>query len=49
MAKDPVGGMAVDETTAQFTSVHEGERFYFCASHCESTFDRDPHRYGHQA
>ncbi len=49
MAKDPVCGMAVGEKTAKSSVVHEGQRFYFCSSHCKQTFDRDPHRYGHPA
>ena len=47
MQKDPICGMMVDETKAKFTSEHEGKAFYFCSANCKSTFDKDPHRYGH--
>lgn len=49
MQKDPVCGMSVDEKTAKYTSEHEGRTFYFCSAGCKTTFDRDPHRYGHPA
>ncbi len=45
--KDPVCGMTVDESKAQLKSEHEGRVFYFCSANCKSTFDKDPHRYGH--
>lgn len=41
--------MMVDENTAKFTSEHEGKKFYFCSTECKTTFDKDPHKYGHQA
>ena len=47
MAKDPVCGMMVDEETAKFKSVHEGRTFYFCSAPDKTTFDKDPHKYGH--
>jgi len=45
--KDPVCGMMVDEKKTKFTSMHEGGTFYFCSASCKSTFDQDPHEYGH--
>jgi Cu+-exporting ATPase len=48
MAKDPVCGMNVDEGKAKFISEHDGAKFYFCSSGCKSTFDKDPHKYGHE-
>ncbi len=48
MQRDPICGMSVDETKAKFRSEHEGRSFYFCSTHCKNTFDKDPHRYGHQ-
>ncbi len=48
MQKDPVCGMMVDEKSAKFTSEHDGRKFYFCSVSCKATFDKDPHRYGHQ-
>lgn len=47
MQKDPICGMTVDENKTKFTSEHEGRMFYFCSAGCKSTFDRDPHRFGH--
>jgi Cu+-exporting ATPase len=47
MAKDPVCGMTVDESKAEFISEHEGEKIYFCSGGCKSSFDKDPHKYAH--
>ncbi len=47
MQKDPVCGMMVDEKRAKLSSEHDGATFYFCSPGCKSSFDRDPHRYGH--
>jgi YHS domain-containing protein len=38
--------MTVDEKT-KMTSKHDDKTFYFCSASCKSTFDKDPHRYGH--
>jgi YHS domain-containing protein len=45
MAMDPVCGMQVDETTAQWTSEYEGKTYYFCAPGCKQSFDEDPLKY----
>jgi Cu+-exporting ATPase len=42
MAIDPVCGMTVDEQKAPATAVHEGTIYYFCASGCKRTFEKDP-------
>jgi YHS domain-containing protein len=47
LAKDPVCDVTVDEKTARFTATHDGRTFYSCSSQCESTFDKDPHKYAH--
>lgn len=47
MAIDPICKMTVDEKKAGLKSEHEGKTFYFCSPGCKSTFDKDPHRYGH--
>ncbi|MDV3277192.1 MAG: YHS domain-containing protein [Nitrososphaerales archaeon] len=47
MQKDPVCGMKVDEKKTHYKSEHEGRTSYFCSSSCKSTFDKDPHKYGH--
>ena len=45
MAKDPVCGMMVDEKKAKFKSDYNGKTFYFCASSCKTTFDKDPAKF----
>jgi len=45
MAKDPVCGMMVDEKKAKFKSDHDGKTFYFCASSCKATFDKNPSKF----
>lgn len=45
MAIDPVCGMEVDESSAQWTSEYEGKTYYFCAPGCKRSFDEDPEKY----
>ena len=45
MAVDPVCGMEVEETTAQWTSEYEGVTYYFCAPGCKASFEADPAKY----
>lgn len=45
MAKDAVCGMDVDETTAQWTSEHQGKTYYFCGPGCKKAFDENPGKY----
>lgn len=45
MAIDPVCKMEVDEKTAQWTSVYEGQTYFFCAPGCKASFDKDPEKY----
>lgn len=45
MAIDPVCGMEVDESSAQWTSEYEGKTYYFCAPGCKRSFDKDPEKY----
>lgn len=42
---DPVCGMTVDPATAAGTTVHEGQTYYFCNTHCLHRFEADPQRY----
>jgi P-type Cu+ transporter len=44
-ATDPVCGMAVEIETAQLTSDHEGQTYYFCGKGCKLDFDEDPEKY----
>jgi YHS domain-containing protein len=45
MAKDPVCGMMVDEKTAAFKSDYMGKTYYFCASSCKASFDKNPAKF----
>jgi YHS domain-containing protein len=45
MAKDPVCGMMVDEKSAKFKSDYQGKTYYFCASSCKDTFDKNPAKF----
>lgn len=40
--RDPVCGMSVDPGAGMPTAEHEGQRFYFCSSGCQSKFEGDP-------
>lgn len=45
MTKDPVCGMAVDETKAAATASYEGRTFHFCSAGCKSKFEKEPTKY----
>lgn len=45
MAIDPVCGMEVDESTAQWTSDYKGKIYYFCAPGCKRSFDQEPEKF----
>ncbi len=45
MAKDPVCGMQVDETTAQWFSEYEGDTYFFCTPGCKKAFDENPQKF----
>ena len=45
MAVDPVCKMDVDEETAEFTTEHDGQTYYFCAAGCKTAFEEDPAKY----
>ena len=42
---DPVCGMTVDPDKTEFSSVHDGETYYFCSGGCKESFDKDPGKY----
>jgi len=42
---DPVCGMGVDPATAAANVEHEGATYYFCSTHCATTFKANPHKY----
>lgn len=39
-AIDPICGMTVDVATARYTSVRDGEVYYFCCAGCKATFEK---------
>jgi YHS domain-containing protein len=47
MAIDPVCQMTVDESTAKFTSVYKGTKYFFCAPGCKKAFEANPEQYVH--
>ena len=44
-AHDPVCGMAVDTSAANYVSEYRGKTFYFCCGGCKQAFDREPEVY----
>lgn len=44
-AIDPVCKMEVETETAQWSSEYKGQKYYFCAPGCKSSFDKDPEKY----
>ncbi len=44
-AIDPVCGMEVDTTTAQWTFEYKGTTYYFCGKGCMLEFRDDPEKY----
>ncbi len=45
IARDPVCGMDIEESTAAATSDYKGKKYYFCAMGCKKAFDKDPEKY----
>jgi Cu2+-exporting ATPase len=45
MAIDPICGMQVDENQAAGRSEYKEKTYYFCSTHCKTTFDREPEKY----
>ncbi|HKW73870.1 MAG TPA: YHS domain-containing protein [Candidatus Dormibacteraeota bacterium] len=44
-AIDPVCGMSVDKSTAEYRSFRDGQTYYFCSAGCKQAFDKDPEKY----
>jgi xanthine dehydrogenase accessory factor len=44
-AVDPVCGMQVDPTTAEYQSSYTGKDYYFCCAGCKHRFDQSPSQY----
>ena len=45
MAKDPVCGMNVSESSAMYKLDFLDNTYYFCSETCKAKFNRDPVRY----
>ena len=45
MATDPVCGMEVNESRAEYETSCKGMKYYFCSAVCKEEFDRDPEAY----
>ncbi len=45
MAKDPVCGMDVDETTTKHRYEYKGKTYYFCSALCKEEFKKNPEKY----
>jgi YHS domain-containing protein len=45
MAVDPVCKMDVIEARANYTTVHEGAKYYFCSAACKQEFEKRPTKY----
>ena len=44
-AIDPVCKMKVDESKPAATSEYKGKKYYFCATGCKKSFDKNPDKY----
>ncbi|MGH2523218.1 MAG: YHS domain-containing protein, partial [Anaerolineales bacterium] len=44
-AIDPVCGMTVETATARYTSVLDGQVYYFCCAGCKRAFENETEKY----
>jgi YHS domain-containing protein len=44
-AIDPVCGMEVEESEAEYKATYQGKIYYFCAPGCLRDFQADPQKY----
>ena len=42
---DPVCGMEVETTTAQWKMDYQGKTYYFCGPGCKRSFEKDPEKF----
>ncbi|MEB3788048.1 MAG: YHS domain-containing protein [Desulfurococcales archaeon] len=42
---DPVCGMMVDPSTAQYKTLYKGRVYYFCSPQCKKAFESNPDFY----
>lgn len=45
MAKDPVCGMDVAESSASHQATYQGKTYYFCAPGCRKQLEGEPAKY----
>jgi YHS domain-containing protein len=45
IAIDPVCGMEVETTTAEWKTQYQGQTYYFCAPGCKRTFEKEPEKF----
>ena len=45
MAKHPVCGMDVDESSAAAKAEYQGKTYCFCACGCKDAFEKEPEKY----
>ena len=45
MAIDPVCGMEVEPSTAQYKTLYKGKIYYFCSPQCKKAFEENPEHY----
>lgn len=44
-AIDPVCGMEVETTTAEWKTEYQGQTYYFCAPGCKRSFEKEPEKF----
>ena len=44
-AIDPVCGMEVEESTAEWKTTYQGQAYYFCSPGCLKSFEKEPANY----
>jgi YHS domain-containing protein len=45
MVLDPICLMEVDEKSARFKTVYNGQTFFFCDKGCKQKFEEEPEKY----
>jgi len=44
-SKDPICGMNVDPSKAQYKTEYQGKQYVFCSQQCLSKFKQNPNQY----
>ena len=45
MTKDPVCGIKVDDSRAEFQTQFAGKKYFFCSDECRKEFEAEPDAY----